>query len=227
MPGFCQTASPLHSILTFLANLANRLVIFCRRCSFIVIPRPRKALAATSKDGQRTAIDTQISISAGLIRFIIPSNSRPRCRRAPFCRFGDLPRFFFGCALRKTGDRTFLCRPDFNRIVISRYPRKRQAHWALHCFNIIRKKVLDRSALSLSIISHSAFSWYFSYTSCSYSTKSSVPKTEVIILFTVTTWSFRSCDLLWTILVYTSSNFRKSRRKGQTKISLTETLSLQ
>ena len=32
----------------------------------MVIPKLRKALAATSKEGQRTDIDTQISSSAGL-----------------------------------------------------------------------------------------------------------------------------------------------------------------
>ncbi len=158
MPGPCQTASPLHSTLTLLANLPNRLMIFCKRCSFIVMPRPRNALAATSKEGQRTAIDTQISINAGLVRFMIPSSSSPRCRREPFWRFGDLPRFLFGFARRKTGDEICHCRPDFSRIFIVRYSRKRQAHCLPHCFNMFRKTTLDRSEFSLAIMSRSAIS---------------------------------------------------------------------
>jgi hypothetical protein len=70
-------------------------------------PQPSQSVGGNFESRQKTAIDTQISISAGLTRFIIPSNSRPRCprcRRAPYCRFGYLPRFLFGFARRKTGD---------------------------------------------------------------------------------------------------------------------------
>lgn len=160
MPDPCQTSSLLHSTLAFFASLPNRCVTFCKRCSFIVIPNLRNALAATSKEGQSTDIDTQISRSAGLIFFIMPRISRPRCRNAPLLRLEALPRFLFGFARRNTGEYTFQSCPDFRRILISRYSRKRQAHWPAHCFNIAPKNTSPKSSFSLATISRSAISWY-------------------------------------------------------------------